>query len=57
MPPTLQVSKVLIGQCKKQDIKYKAIAVEATGNILEALKTGAFDEFLEVLNPVLLPVS
>ena len=48
---------VLLGQCKKQDPKYKAIAVETTGNVVEALHVDVFSDLQEVLIPVLLPVS
>ena len=47
----------MLAQCKKKDIHFKMAAIEATGNVLQALKIDAFSDFFEILLQIIKPVS
>ena len=43
----------LLGQCKKQDMAYKTVAIETTGVVLESLKVDRFSDFFNLLSPII----
>ena len=49
----IQVVDALLGQCKKQDMAYKTVAIETTGIVLESLKVDRFSDFYNILSPII----
>ena len=48
----LQITEALLQQCKKRTLPYKAIAIETTGEVVEALEVDVFQELSEILLPL-----
>lgn len=42
----------MYGQCAKKDLLYKTVAIDATGQIINSLKVDCFEEFYEILVPL-----
>ena len=46
---------MLLLQCKKKDLKYKAVAMEVTGQVAKALSVDCFSELFELTLTILKP--
>ena len=52
----VQIAELMLSQCKKRDLHYKMASIEATGSVLDSLKTDVFSDFFEIILPSIKPV-
>ena len=48
----IQITEALLQQCKKRTLPYKAVAIETTGEVVEAFEVDVFQELSEILLPL-----
>lgn len=51
-PSITKITEALLQQCKKRTLPYKTIAIETTGEVVEALEVDVFQELSEILLPL-----